>query len=245
MFENQDMVKNLKAKMLMCDVSYEQQAQKALNDRRKAVDRDIETHWVEVEKQKMQEYDEKMRAKLEQEYKLKMQNAADISEQLETFKLSYIKQLKEEMLEGELIKRQTEEDLEREKQREVLRQQKVAQTRADLSAANQQLMAMKEAERLREVEEEKNIEQHAQKRERLETLKKECEDRKFKDKQEERQRMIDRQIEELRALKDNQEEVLNRQVAEAEDRANRVFEQQERRKAEMKAAIERSRQLQI
>ena len=57
--------------------------------------------------------------------------------------------------------------------------------------------------------------------------------------------MIDRQIEDLRHLKDNQEEVLNRQVAEAEDRANRLYEQQEQRKAEMKAAIERSRQLQI
>jgi len=30
------------------------------------------------------------------------------------------------MLEGELIKRQVEEDLEREKQREIMRQQKVA-----------------------------------------------------------------------------------------------------------------------
>ena len=38
------------------------------------------------------------------------------------FKLNFIKQLKEEMLEGELIKRQTEEDLEREKQREIARQ---------------------------------------------------------------------------------------------------------------------------
>ena len=57
--------------------------------------------------------------------------------------------------------------------------------------------------------------------------------------------MIDTQIEQLRALKDNQEEVLNRQVAEAEDRANRLYEQQEQRKAEMKAAIERSRQLQM
>ena len=34
---------------------------------------------------------------------------------MEDFKLRYIKQIKEEMLEGELIKRQTEEDLEREK----------------------------------------------------------------------------------------------------------------------------------
>lgn len=92
-----------------------------MKDRKKAVERDIEKHWVDVEKQKMSEYDEKMRAKLEQEYKLKQANAKDISEQLETYKLNYIKQLKEEMLEGELIKRQTEEDLEREKLREIQR----------------------------------------------------------------------------------------------------------------------------
>ena len=117
--------------------------------------------------------------------------------------------------------------------------------RADLSEANQQLMKIKEAERLKEIEEEKKIEAFAQKRETLENMKKEREEKRFSDKQHTRQRMIDTQIEELRALKDNQEEVLNRQVAEAEDRANRLYEQQEQRKAEMKAAIERSRQLQI
>ena len=57
--------------------------------------------------------------------------------------------------------------------------------------------------------------------------------------------MIDRQIDDLRALQDNKEEVLNRQVAEAEDRANRLYEQQEKKKADMKTAIERSRALQI
>jgi len=39
--------------------------------------------------------------------------------------------------------------------------------------------------------------------------------------------------------------VLNKQVAEAEDKANRLFEEQERRKLEMKLAIERSRALQV
>ena len=41
-------------------------------------------------------------------------------------------------------------------------------------------------------------------------MKKECEAQRFQDKQETRQKMIDRQIGELRALRDNQEEVLNR-----------------------------------
>lgn len=53
--------------------------------------------------------------------------------------------------------------------------------------------------------------------------------------------MIDKQIEQLRAIKDNEENVLNKQVAEAENKANRLFEEQERRKMEMKLAIERSR----
>lgn len=39
--------------------------------------------------------------------------------------------------------------------------------------------------------------------------------------------------------------MLNKQVAEAEDKANRLFEDQQRRKFEMKQAIERSRALQI
>ena len=65
MHESQDMVKALKSKMLMCDVAYEQQAQKALAERKKNVQKEIEQHWQEVEKQKMSEYDEKMKKKLE------------------------------------------------------------------------------------------------------------------------------------------------------------------------------------
>lgn len=53
--------------------------------------------------------------------------------------------------------------------------------------------------------------------------------------------MIDHQIEQLRAIRDKEEGVLHKQVAEAEDKANRLFEEQERRKMEMKLAIERSR----
>ena len=117
--------------------------------------------------------------------------------------------------------------------------------RADLLAVNKQQLQQKEAERMRDEQEAIEIEAHASKKQSLEDRKKEREASRFANKQAERQRMIDRQIAELKALHDNAEEVLNRQVAEAEGKANRLFEEQERRKAEMKAAIERSRQLQI
>ena len=42
------------------------------------------------------------------------------------------------MLEGELIKRQVDEDLEREKQRELARQKRAQQMKADLISANQE-----------------------------------------------------------------------------------------------------------
>lgn len=42
-------------------------------------------------------------------------------------------------------------------------------------------------------------------------------------------------------VRDQQEEILNKQVAEAENKAAALFEEKERRKAEMKAAIEKSR----
>jgi hypothetical protein len=40
----------------------------------------IEQNWEDLEKQKMQEYDGKMREKLEREYNKKMENAKDISD---------------------------------------------------------------------------------------------------------------------------------------------------------------------
>jgi hypothetical protein len=72
---------------------------------KKTLQQNIEKQWEQLEQQKMEEYDQKMRAKLEREYTKKMENAKDISDQLEEFKINYIKQLKEEILEGELIKR--------------------------------------------------------------------------------------------------------------------------------------------
>ena len=147
------MVKALKSKMLMCDVAYEQKAQQSLQARKAQMERDINKHWEEVEKDKMAEYDAKMQSKLEEEYRLKMDNAKAISDQLDQFKLNYIKQLKEEMLEGELIKRQVEEDLEREKQKELARQKRVAEMRADLNEANKQQQKAKELAALADLEE--------------------------------------------------------------------------------------------
>ena len=73
--------------------------------RKEQLQKEIDLQWEELEKQKMQEYDERLREKLEKEYHKKMKNAQNVQDQLEDFKLNYIKKMKEEQLEGELIKK--------------------------------------------------------------------------------------------------------------------------------------------
>jgi hypothetical protein len=45
----------------------------------------------------------------------------------------------------------------------------------------------------------------------------------------------------LKNLKNREDEILNKQVAEAEEKANKLLEEQERRRREHKEAIEKSR----
>ena len=59
----------------------------------------------------MDEHDEKLRQKLMDEYEKKMQNQKIVGDQLQDFKMKYTKKIQEEMLEGELIKRQAQEEL--------------------------------------------------------------------------------------------------------------------------------------
>ena len=136
--------------MQLCDVIAEREKQNELKGRKKALDREIENQWEELEKQKMQEYDERLRAKLEKEYHKRMKNSQMIQDQLEDFKMSYIKRMKEDQLEGELIKKQVEEELENEKKREQERLRRVQETKEEFKRANEELLKIQAQMALKE-----------------------------------------------------------------------------------------------
>ena len=117
--------------------------------------------------------------------------------------------------------------------------------RAEFTRANEDLLKIQAQIALKEQEEEKRIEEHRKKKEALDHLKKTKEEERFKDKQAMKQKMIDRQIAELMKVRDAQEQTLNKQVAEAENKAASLFEEKERRKREMKEAIDKSRAAQL
>lgn len=177
--DNQDMVKALHSKMLLSDVLAEQEIQVNHKKKRGELTKQIDLQWEELEKQKMAEYDERLREKLEKEYKKKMKNAENIMTQLEDFKMAYIKTIKEDELEGELIKKQVEEELEREKEKELARRQKAANQRTQYQKANEELLKIQAQIAIKEKEEDKRIEEYAQKRDALEHLKRSKEAERF------------------------------------------------------------------
>ena len=78
--DNQDMVKALHSKMLMCDVTAEQAVQVSTMKKKKNLEKEIDLQWEELERQKMAEYDERLREKLEKEYHKKMKNAKNVQD---------------------------------------------------------------------------------------------------------------------------------------------------------------------
>ncbi len=110
------------------------------------------------------------------------------------------------------------------------RMRKAQDQKAGLKRANEDLIRMQEEVKQKEFAELKKIEAYAAKKEAMEKLKKDREEQKFQDKLAERQKLIDRQCYEHSQLKNRENEILNKQVAEAEEKAGRLFVEQERRR---------------
>lgn len=137
-------MKAFHSKMLMCDVLQERDAQIELKKRRAEQDRALEDGWIQNDIAKMEEYDKRMQERLDEMYKRKQDTAKVIKDQLHQAKMTYIKKLKDEVMEGELIKRKAREDLEAARLQELERRAKQARTREELDKANQELKAYKE-----------------------------------------------------------------------------------------------------
>jgi hypothetical protein len=134
-------VKAFHSKMLMSDVLLERDAQLELKKRRLEQDKAVEEGWLQNDVAKMEEYDKRMQERMEEMYKRKQDTAKVVKDQLHHSKMTYIKKLKDEILEGELIKRKAREDLEAARIAELQRRAKQARTREDLDSANQDLKA--------------------------------------------------------------------------------------------------------
>lgn len=241
----QDIVKAFKSKLLMSDVLAEREVQKAIKERKREHEKVLEREWEELDRAKMEAFDEKVKGKLVKEFERKQANTRAIKEQLQEFKQGYIKRLQDDKMEAQLIDRQVKEEMEREAEKERLRQIAREEQKEEFRRANKKLLEQQERDRQKEKEEERKIEEYARKKAALDQLKKDREDQKFQEKQATRQKLIEKQSAILASLKNKEDEILNKQVEEAEEKALRLFEEQERRRQELKEQIEKSRHQQL
>jgi hypothetical protein len=79
----------------------------------------------------------------------------------------------------------------------------------------------------------------------MEELRKAKEAQKFEEKQQTRQKLIEKQAAHLASIRNREEEILEKQVNEAEEKATRLFLEKERRRLEQLEMIEQSRKNQI
>ena len=160
-------MKAFHTKLYLSDVLQEREAQIDLKKRRDEQDKAIEEGWLENDRVKMEEYDRRMQERLEELHARKHETARVVKQQLYDFKQQYIKRVKEEMLEGELVKRKARQELELEKQKELERRKRQAKTREELTQANEALKRYNDELKRKEREEEERQAAYALKKERL------------------------------------------------------------------------------
>ncbi len=245
LYQQQDQVKAFNSKMMLSDVLQERDAQLQINAKKKEIHKAIEKEYVEQDKEQMAVYDEKEKAKAEEDQKKKAHNAAVIREQWKEAQIKKQKLAQESKVEGELIKKQVAEELEKDYLKEMERKQKAVEAQQEFLVSNERLQKTKDELRQKDLEAERKTLEYAQEKEKMNNLRRQKEEERFRAKQAIRQKMIDKQIELLNNIQNAEEKRLEKQVAEAEEKAQKELEEKEKRFKEAQEAIERTRLAQL
>ena len=211
-FNSKDIVKTFNTSLFYSDILKEREKQIEINKTRRKQAEKEEERWVLKDKEKMIEYDLK---ELEKKKLRKTKSEAEmniIKQQFNNVKYKRLLELQDNYVEGELIKKQAQLDILRErKNKELIRLTKIKQNE-EFVKLNEELKKEAEQRKLKELEEEKKIELEAKKKDELEDIKRRKEREKFNEKLKRQQKLIDIQFENLKRIKEEQERLVNKDV---------------------------------
>ena len=211
-FNSKDIVKSFNTSMFYSDILKEREKQIEINKTRRKQAEKEEERWLLKDKEKMIEYDLK---ELEKKKLRKTKSEAEmniIKQQFNNVKYKRLLELQDNYVEGELIKKQAQLDILRErKNKELIRLTKIKQNE-EFVKLNEELKKEAEQRKLKELEEEKKIELEAKKKDEMEDIKRRKEREKFNEKLKRQQKLIDIQFENLKRIKEEQERLINKDV---------------------------------
>ena len=111
-FGHSDKVKAFQSKLIIADCLKEREFQIAINGRKADLEKMLEKKHQDVLSEQLRRYDAKEVEKAKQLAIKKKRNQKILHEQHEAMKMKYIKQMQEEKIEGEVIKRHAQEAIE-------------------------------------------------------------------------------------------------------------------------------------
>jgi len=245
LYDESDRMKSFHSKMMVCDVLAEREAQVSLKDELKKLEHVREDRFLEMEKQNYRKMLEREMKEKETKEELSRLAARAQKEQLAEYKEKKFREVEDQMLEGELLRRKAIEDLEAERKAERKRRGMAVQALAETQKANEYLKQIKAEDSLRQQREEEKVQQYATRKEKLLELRKQKEDEVFQQKQASRNAMIEAQARRLAEMASDEDTRIERQVAqkEADDERKRLNKEEAKRRWE--EDIQKSRVAQI
>merc|ERR1712228_63499 len=159
--DESDRMKSFHSKMMMCDVLAEREAQVALKGELKKLEQIREDRFLEMEKQNYRKMLEREMKEKETKEELSRIASKAQKQQLAEYKEKRFREIEDNMLEGELLRRKAIEDLEAEKQAERKRRDTAIKALAQTQKANEYLKQIKAEDHLRQLREEDKINEYA------------------------------------------------------------------------------------
>lgn len=227
LYDESDRMKSFHSRMMLCDVLAEREAQVGLKGELKKLEHVREDRFLEMEKQNYRKMLEREMKEKETKEELSRLAARAQKEQLAEYKEKKFREVEDQMLEGELLRRKAIEDLESERKAERKRRGMAVQALAETQKANEYLKQIKAEDVLRMQREEEKISEYAQRKEKLLELRKQKEDMVFQQKQAARNAMIEAQAKRLSQMQNDEDARIEKQVAdkEASDETKRLNKQ--------------------
>jgi hypothetical protein len=245
LYDESDRMKSFHSKMMVCDVLAEREAQVALKDELKKLEHVREDRFLEMEKQNYRKMLEREMKEKETKEELSRLASRAQKEQLAEYKEKKFREIEDQMLEGELLRRKAVEDLEAERKAERKRRGMAVQALSETQKANEYLKQIKAEDALRQQREEEKIQGYAQRKEKLLELRKQKEDEVFQQKQASRNAMIEAQARRLAEMASDEDQRIERQVAEKEEADENKRLKKEAARQRWEEDIQKSRVQQI
>jgi len=222
--DESDRMKSFHSKMMLCDVLAEREAQVGLKDELKKLEQVREDRFLEMEKQNYRKMLEReMKEKETKEELSKIAAKAQKEQREEAMEKAY-REIEDNMLEGELLRRKAVEDLHGERGAEKKKREIAVKAMDETMKANEYLKQIKAEDTLRQQREDGKIQAYAGRKEKMLQLRKQKEEEVFQQKQQARNAMIEAQAARLAELQNDEDERVESQVKakEASDEKKRL-----------------------